>query len=317
MEFGGYFELELRKGVEYHPAAINLNTGCNAFKYILKVKRYKKVYLPYFTCTAMLNPIHTLGLRSEFYHINDQFEPVFDFTKIKQHEAFVYTNYFGIFDKVVEKLAGQCPNLIIDNAQAFYSKPIPDIDTFYSARKFFGVPDGAYLYSNNIGVVDLPSDVSLDRFAHLLKRIEFGPEAGYQDFHINNMKLDNQLILKMSKLTQALLCGIDYEEVKKRRRTNYLRLQKKLSDFNILKLSIDDYMVPMVYPFLANQKELKQKLIEERIYIATYWPNVLVWAEKSTIEYRFAEYLIPLPIDQRLGPKEINYIIERVKRNYR
>lgn len=46
MEIGGYFELELKKGTDYHSKALKLNTGRNAFEYILKVKGYKRhIYL--------------------------------------------------------------------------------------------------------------------------------------------------------------------------------------------------------------------------------------------------------------------------------
>jgi hypothetical protein len=34
MSIGGYFELELSRGEEYHSDAIRLNTGRNAFEYI-------------------------------------------------------------------------------------------------------------------------------------------------------------------------------------------------------------------------------------------------------------------------------------------
>ena len=45
---GGYFELELNNGKEFHSDTINLNTGCNAFEYILSTNGYLKVLLPYF-----------------------------------------------------------------------------------------------------------------------------------------------------------------------------------------------------------------------------------------------------------------------------
>ena len=57
---GGYFELELRKGDHYHKTAIKLNTGRNAFEYLLRAKQYQKVYMPYFTCDVMLEPIKKL-----------------------------------------------------------------------------------------------------------------------------------------------------------------------------------------------------------------------------------------------------------------
>ena len=57
---GGYFELELSSSGEYFPKSIALNTGRNAFEYILKVRYYKKVYIPYYTCDVMLEPIKKL-----------------------------------------------------------------------------------------------------------------------------------------------------------------------------------------------------------------------------------------------------------------
>lgn len=37
---GGYFELELPYSEEYHKNALRLNTGRNAFEYILRSKKY-------------------------------------------------------------------------------------------------------------------------------------------------------------------------------------------------------------------------------------------------------------------------------------
>ena len=143
---GGYFELELRKGEEYHNHAIRLNTGRNALELILKTKKYSKVFIPYFTCDTVLEPFNKLGIDYEFYSINKKLEPVFNYQKIQADMGFLYTNYFGIKDDFISIIAKKLKNLIIDNAQSFFSKPLEGIDTFYSARKFFGVPDGAYLY---------------------------------------------------------------------------------------------------------------------------------------------------------------------------
>ena len=138
---GGYFELELRKGEEYHKDAIRLNSGRNAFEYILRARGYKKVYLPYYTCNVMLEPINRLSLEYEFYHIDEHLEPLFNYNKIGENEAFIFTNYFGLKGKIVQKLSKICTNLIIDDSQAFFENPIAGIDTFYSPIKFFGIPD--------------------------------------------------------------------------------------------------------------------------------------------------------------------------------
>ena len=116
---GGFFELELKDGTEYHKEALRLNTGRNAFEYILKTKHYRKVYLPYYACDVLLQPIARKRISYEFYHINEHFEPVFTFNIIKEDEAFMYINYFGLFDVVVESLVEKCKNIIVDNSQAF------------------------------------------------------------------------------------------------------------------------------------------------------------------------------------------------------
>ena len=305
---GGYFELELRRDKEYHSKAIALNTGRNALGLILKVKKYKKVYIPFYTCDAVLEPIRKIKIPYEFYSIDKSFEPIFNFSILKRTDGFLYTNYFGLKDKFITELVVRCKNLIIDNSQSFFSLPMKDVPTFYSCRKFFGVADGAYLYLSGAPKLDFPLDYSLGRFKHLLKRIELGAEAGYGDFKTNDNSLIGQPIKRMSNLTKALLCNIDYGSVKKIRRENFLFLHRRLSKYNELAIYITKKAIPMVYPFLITQPGLKRKLIENNIYNAIYWPNVFSWTSEHAQEYKFAKYIIPLPIDQRYGKKDLTYL---------
>lgn len=310
---GGYFELELHKGVEYHKDAIKLNSGRNAFEYILHARGYKKVYLPYYTCDVMLEPINKLKLEYEYYHINEQLDPIFNFKRIGEEETFIYTNYFGIKGQTVKKLSNSCPNLIIDNSQAFFEKPIAKIDTFYSPRKFFGVPDGAYLYTNTRLNIEFDMDNSLGRFGHLLGRIENSAEESYYLFIQNGKSLIGQPIKLMSNLTQNLLKNIGYKTIAKIRKDNFNCLNKALGSLNVLKLNNEDSFAPMVYPFLYYKEGLRSYLIQNKIYVAQYWTNVLEWCRKNDMEYNFANFILPLPIDQRYGEKDMKRIIELLK----
>ena len=67
----------------------------------------------------------------------------------------------------------------------------------------------------------------------------------------------------------------------------------------------------MVYPFWGNN-ELRKKLIENRIYCATYWPNVKEWTRPSSLEYKLTEDMIYLPIDQRYDLKEMELIVNMI-----
>ena len=285
---GGYFSLELPLREEYHKDALRLNTGRNCLEYILRSRKYKKVYVPYYTCEAVMEPINKLSIPYEFYHIDVHFE-IRDHFTLKADEALLYTNYFGMKQRYVEQLSEKVgARLIVDNTQAFYAKPIPGIDTFYTCRKFFGVADGAYLYTDKMLDNDLEQDESYERMSHLLKRIDLSAEQGYADFRKSDDSLDGQPIRKMSKLTQRIMQSIDYEAAAKKRRENYLMLQEVLANDNNLLLTLDEDAVPMVYPYLSPVNGLREKLIENKIFVARYWPNVLEWTTKDELEYTLA-----------------------------
>lgn len=309
---GGYFELELKKGKHYHDNAIRLNTARNCLEYILRAKKYTKIYIPYYTCDVILEPLNLLSISYEFYHINELLEPVNDVI-IKSNEVYLYTNYYGIKQEAVTRLAKLYKQqLIVDNAQAFFAPPLEGIDTFYSARKFFGVPDGAYLYTDTTIKIN-EQDVSYNRINHLSKRIELGAEEGYKDFQINDNSLIGQPIKKMSKLTEVLLSGIDYVKVRKQRIDNYKQLDTKLRKKNKIYLPIGEFDVPMVYPYWDNEVLLREKLIENKIFTATYWPNVLEWSDPRDLEFMFTKSALFLPIDQRYSEDEMVKILNLLK----
>ena len=307
---GGYFSLELPQCEEFHKNAIRLNTGRNCLEYILRVRGYKKVYVPYYTCEAVMEPINKLGIPYVFYHIDVHFE-IKDCFILKEGEALLYTNYFGLKQRYVEQLAEKVGSrLIVDNTQAFYAKPITGIDSFYTCRKFFGVTDGAYLYCEKELDEEIEQDYSYDRVAHLVKRIDLSAEEGFKDFRRVDGGLENQPIRKMSKLTQRMMQGMDYEAAAQRRRHNFQMLNDALGKENNIELFLEDDAIPMIYPYLAPAMGLREKLIENKIFVACYWPNVLDWTDKDDTDYLLAFKMQPLPIDQRYGANEMNHIIE-------
>ena len=160
----------------------------------------------------MIHSFIKLNIPISFYHVNLDLEPEFDFSTVKDNEYFLYTNYFGLKDEFIVCLSQKCTKLIIDNSQSFYSMPLSNVPTFYTARKFFGVPDGAYLYAD-IPVKDynmLPEGKSFDRFNFLLKRVDLSAEEGYADFQLAESIINDLPIEKMSKLSDKLLSSIDY-----------------------------------------------------------------------------------------------------------
>lgn len=305
---GGYFSLELPWAEELHKDALRLNTGRNCLEYILHARQYRKVFIPYYTCDVVLEPFQKLNVEYEFYHIDVNFEIVQEIS-LRDGEALLYTNYYGLKQRYVENLAQQySTQLIVDNTQAFFAQPIPKIDTFYTCRKFFGVPDGAYLYTDKTLNSKFDQDISWDRMSFLLKRIDLGAEVGYSDFREQSDRLVGQPIKLMSKLTQRLMQSINYVYAANLRKNNYLFLQDLLGDTNLIHLALENDAIPMVYPYMIDKKGLREHLIQNKIFVARYWPNVLKWAPKKSIEIQLTNSLLALPIDQRYSIEEMLFI---------
>ena len=228
----------------------------------------------------------------------------------------IVNNYFGLKDAYVAKMASKYgEHLIVDNAQALFAPTLPNIKAIYSARKFVGVADGGFA----IGVSELPIEMyeedTHQHDSHLLIRKEQGAEAGFQAYRQNEKLLDDQPIRRMAVATGDILTHIDYNKVIARRRINFKMLHEMLGDDNRLPiLDMNTFVCPMVYPFLPKEdKDIRNRLIKNKIYVARYWQNVLSWCNPQDIETKLAKNLIPLPIDQRYGEQEMRKIIKLIK----
>ena len=308
---GGYFELELPYGQEFHSKAIALNSGRFCLEYLLRCRKYNKVHVPYFTCDTAIEPINKIGIPYEFYHIDKSYRIVDNIT-LAEDEALLYTNYWGLQNEYCEILAAKYgKQLILDYTQAFFSKPISGIDTFYSCRKYFGVPDGGYLYTDAIADFEVEQDESYLRMDSLIKRIDLSPEAGYEDFHRVSALFHDMPIRRMSKLTQRLMQSIDYERAAQQRIDNYNTLRASLGG-----RELHYGEVPMIFPCeSAEGQQLRQHLIAYKVFVAKYWPNVDEWTEEDTVERWMANHILPLPIDQRYDKEDMNRLINTIK-NY-
>lgn len=309
-EIGGYLGLDEPIGEEYYKNLISLNTARNALVYLIKAKKIKKVYIPYFLCESVKNVLEREGFAYEQYHIDNKLFPKLK-EKLQTNEYLYFVNYFGAFDnETICAIKEKYQNVIVDNVQAFFQKPVDGVDTIYSCRKFFGVPDGAYLSTNSILNEDLDYGEAANRMKHILGRYETETASlFYSDFKENDSSFKNEKLKKMSKISKNLLSAINYEKVKAIREGNYCCLKNMLGAIN--SLNFDMPTAPYVYPFYCkNGMTVKRILAENKIYVATLWPNVL--GMEGTIEKDFAENILPLPCDQRYNFDDMKRIVEEI-----
>ena len=225
-------------------------------------------------------------------------------------------NYFALKSNYIKNLLKRYSNsLIIDNTQAFFEKPIKNIDTIYSPRKFFGVSDGGYLSTNKLLDETLEQDNSYNHSIQLLGRTDKNASSFYDNYQKAEQRLISQPIKTMSKLTQKILASIDYDEVQKRRKENFEYLHSELKNMNLLNIDDSLEFTPFVYPLLNGGEcdSMRNKLIETKIYVAKYWSEAYERESTTSIEIFFLNNIIPLPCDQRYDLEDMKKIIEIVK----
>ncbi|WP_395067671.1 hypothetical protein [Paraburkholderia silvatlantica] len=310
---GGYFELELPRVQRLMYAHANRYQSARAsFFALLQAKRPAKVWMPRYICDCMLEPLVRQNIEFERYSIDEEFLISVDL-ELEKDEWLFYVNYFGIADAKVEWLLQRFPRdqVVIDNSQAFFSGPRNNLATIYSPRKFFGVPDGGMLVSNlEVPTPEEQDIVSSQRVAHLLNRLGGTAESGYADYQRAEATLDDMVPRRMSQLTEKMLTGIDFQHAKARRLENFQMLHRHLDTSNALSIDMDSVSGPLCYPFVTDRAGLRQKLIAQRIFVATYWPDVLVQPLAQGYERQLASQCLPLPCDQRYTTSDMARILD-------
>lgn len=311
VEIGGYFGLEIPKGSEtFHHTPFAFKSGRSALHFILDHIKPSLVYIPYYTCNALVDSFEAANANFKFYKINDQLEPE-ELPDLGENEYFLYINYYDVKRSYSERLSERYGDkLIIDCSQAFFMKGNGVSWYFNSCRKFFGVPDGSYVYvpasSNAQPVQNRNEGYKVD---HLLQRFNGHTRDGYQAFLENEMLLGTD-ISGMSQLSEYLLSNVDYAAAANKRKKNYKFLHEVYRGINHLNLD-PEAEAPMYYPLLLSYSSNRELLYSRDVFIPVFWKDVI----KRNLpgferEHRITENLYPLPIDHRYTEEEMKVMVE-------
>lgn len=321
MEIGSFIEMQFSKGMEYYSGNKNiarLNSGRAAIWHAYRMTRCSSIWIPYYQCETVREFLNRKNVKIKYYHIDLHFHPI-DLNPSKD-EAVLIVNYYGIMSyDTIQTISCMYENVIIDNSQAFFSTPIKHSINVYSARKFIGVPDGAYVIGTDAEkyLAEYEQGFSSDTALFLLQRIEYGCEGKtYQTRTVNEQRIDTEDIMKMSKLTRTILDGTDYEYIKEKRRENFSYACRCFGAINMINPEeyYDDSCVPMVYPLVVEDEELLPKLLHAKHFQGHWWTWVLNSVGTNCFEKWISKYMIPITIDQRYGVEELDYLKEIIEK---
>ena len=320
-EYGGYLPIELPFwNKEYFAGVpekdiVRLNCGRSAFWYALNDIKPSKLYVPYLNCDNSTDPADALGIPYEYYNLD------FDLTpkgiQPMPDEAVIWINYYGnASQEQIDKVRALCSNtnLIIDNCHAFFSEPLDGMYNCYSARKFFGVCDGAYIIKENIPKISLTKSESSSYMHFILASLEKGTNALYPENLENEERLGKE-VLEMSELTKKILSSIDYERIKKTRKNNMLCLHSILEKYNEFEVNVQSE-THMYYPLLITNDAIRQRIVDRHIYTPTWWRHVPDYFQGNTLETKLSKYMLMIPMDQRYSESDMRDVAKIIIEEY-
>jgi hypothetical protein len=301
---GGYMEIALaERGSAPYPQATAFQSARAALFALLKVGKPRRIWMPRLICDSMIAPSTSAGVDVEFYDLTPDLR-ITEHVKPDRLDWVLYANYFGICGHAsVDALSRFGPQrLIMDHSQAFYAAPPPCLATIYSPRKFFGLPDGGLLVTQVPVPQPAQTDTrSVERTKHLLLRLDDSPEAGYRDYRIAEETLEDFQPRGMSVLTRKLFASYDVDEARDRRNKNFRRLHALLGKRNTVPLALADVDGPLCYPYGGERPALRAALMEQRVFVPSYWPEVLGRVARQSVEDYWVTSVLALPCDQRYG----------------
>jgi hypothetical protein len=311
---GGFFELETcRGGGPWHRGSVALTSGRACLRAVLELTRPARVFVPFYICDAALEPLRLLGIPFEFYRLTPSLDPAPE--GWPADAGVLYVNYFDMKTGEADRFAAALGSrAIVDDTQAFFRRGRRSGWSFNSARKFFGVPDGAYVYGPRAGDVRPAAPNDTVPAAHLSSRLAGEQELAYQQYVAAEAQVSVDVRLP-SRAASRLLEGIPYEEVRTARRRNFAQLHERLAAVNTLAvdLRLDVDAAPFCYPFLPSRPSLHQALWQRQIFVPRLWPEVasrpggpFAW------ERDLAARLLPLPIDHRYGHDDMTRVTDAV-----
>lgn len=112
----------------------------------------------------------------------------------------------------------------------------------------------------------------------------------------------------MSTITHHLLQAVNVEAARVARNKNFAYLRRFLDKTNALDIS-PDVDGPHCYPYFPTHPVRRKYLIEHRVFVPTYWLDVLSRAKDNSFEVRLVNQCLPIPCDQRYNEIALSRVL--------
>lgn len=337
MELGSEFDLSVNKlnytdsnllkkleGLNYEL----YNSGRSAIRAV-SLKRPGKILLPEFICGSVIDCFKKENII--FYRIKDDFQINYEdlYSKLVENVAcIVIVHYFGAYHpinclRLIKKKAAENQIIVIEDITQSLFSNIQFIGDYVvaSIRKWLPIPNGGLLIrrlkeKSNYHTYEKSSDN--ERVAGMilknlfLKRILDCNNEYREIFAQCEQRIDNEWdIQQISDFSKFIISCENIDKIVAARKRNYTYLKKRMRKMEIFPAcKIQTDACPLTLPIrMTDRDAFRSYLMEHRIYCAVHWPFDGENIADRPMGEKNAEDLISLPIDQRYGYKELEYMV--------
>ena len=311
--FGGYLPLETyRPTLSALPEGIALSCGRACVAAVLRKMVPRRLWVPHYICDSAFIAAVEQDIEVVHYSVDADMLPVGIPGSHSNGDMLLVVDYFGMTGPGLEPiLRAWGKRAILDRSQAFFAAPRSDVWNFNSARKFFGVPDGAFL--NGPEPIDPPTEANTDlRTDHLILAAWGDQQEGLTGYRANN-SLMSTAFKGMSRVTQRILEHADTRSSAAQRMMNFDAVHARLGQLNTFPIPNTLLSAPLYYPFLPATPVAQEHFHKAGIFAARLWPDVLQRKDTPERERDLVTNLIPLPIDQRYSTAEMQHMAWRIE----
>lgn len=340
MELGSEFNLDMHDLKIFHNSFFKyigntkhclFDSGRSALKSITGVLDHGYVLMPEYICESVLTCFSSDKII--FYKLKDNLQiDAYDLlNKINSNTAGVYLmHYFGSLQpaNVLSLLRAEKEKygftIIEDTTHSIFSKKQTVGDyCVASLRKWFAVPNGGILYSDNSSYQysyhEIQRSTDNDKaYAMMLKTLYLNGQldcnAEYRKIFIAcEEKLDTQEeIRRISDYSEFLLRCNDVNDIVKKRKSNLNHLKNELSKIGITQIcNFTENDCPFTLPVMVPDRDnFRKYLMENKIYCAVHWPFDGRVRNERPLAFTLSNNMISLPIDQRYGEEEMAYLLK-------
>ena len=337
------WKTSLRMDTLHKPNHLIFSTGSNSLIFLLSKlstrNKSKIVYLPNFYCETVIKNLIDFGFIPISYEVDNNFNPInIEDLNLINSLAFVLVDYFGICDyknnTFLPILRSLGLNIILDEAGKAdilsLDKYEPEIyGVFNSLRKFTKCLDGSEIYcreeilvDNNFNQSNIRIEIS-DRITLHKNR-----SKNYEDDNLFR-KLDQHEFYKtknlnfqsVSDLSYWIYLNTDFKQIVNRRFLNFnimknLFFESGLIDKKIVlpEIQLCNGAAPLYFPIFAldDVTKLRKFLYSNGVVAPKHWPRISGIENVGWVRTSIFNNFLSLPIDQRLGPYDLNKIVNLI-----